>query len=279
MLFATTTLASQIERAECAMLTESVRAVSARHPTRNTMVVPLAGGTATYSGEGSPLNKVVGLGFQGGVDATELAAVERLYAERGSPVQIEVSTLADPSVGSLLTDRDYRLVGFENVLGRSLSDGDHAAPGPASADVDLEVCDDDTFETWLDALVTAFLNPNSDGIPSHESFGREALEEVLRDMAGAPGFVRYLARRGRAPAGGASMRIEQNVALLTGAATLPSHRLRGVQASLLARRLHDAGRAGCDVAVVTTQPGSISQRNVQRKGFELLYSRAVFTLG
>lgn len=75
------------------------------------------------------------------------------------------------------------------------------------------------------------------------------------------------------------MRIEQNVALLTGAATLPSHRRRGVQASLLARRLHDAGRAGCGVAVVTTQPGSSSQRNAQRKGFELLYSRAVFTLG
>ena len=60
-----------------------------------------------------------------------------------------------------------------------------------------------------------------------------------------------------------------------GAATRPSHRRRGVQSSLLAARLARAAEAGCDVAVVTTQPGSKSQQNVQRQGFELLYTRAV----
>jgi hypothetical protein len=29
------------------------------------------------------------------------------------------------------------------------------------------------------------------------------------------------------------------------------------------------------IAVVTTQPGSKSQQNVQRQGFDLLYTRAV----
>jgi len=48
-----------------------------------------------------------------------------------------------------------------------------------------------------------------------------------------------------------------------------------VQSALLAARLEIAGQAGCDVAVVTTQPGSKSQENVQRQGFELLYTRAV----
>jgi hypothetical protein len=33
--------------------------------------------------------------------------------------------------------------------------------------------------------------------------------------------------------------------------------------------------AGCDVAVVTTQPGSWSQQNAQRRGFDLLYTRAI----
>jgi len=33
--------------------------------------------------------------------------------------------------------------------------------------------------------------------------------------------------------------------------------------------------AGCDIGVVTTQPGSKSQQNVQRRGFDLLYTRAV----
>ena len=33
--------------------------------------------------------------------------------------------------------------------------------------------------------------------------------------------------------------------------------------------------AGCDVAVIITQPGSKSQQNAQRQGFDLLYTRAV----
>jgi hypothetical protein len=34
-------------------------------------------------------------------------------------------------------------------------------------------------------------------------------------------------------------------------------------------------RRGCDVAVVTTAPGSKSAENVQRFGFSILYVRAV----
>jgi hypothetical protein len=36
-------------------------------------------------------------------------------------VQIELAHLADPAVGALLTDRGYRLISFENVLGRALT--------------------------------------------------------------------------------------------------------------------------------------------------------------
>jgi hypothetical protein len=54
----------------------------------------------------------------------------------------------------------------------------------------------------------------------------------------------------------------------------PEFRRRGVQASLLATRLASAA-AGRDFAVVTTGPGSKSQQNVQRLGFQLLYARAI----
>jgi GNAT superfamily N-acetyltransferase len=75
------------------------------------------------------------------------------------------------------------------------------------------------------------------------------------------------------------MRLSEGVAQLTGAATLPAHRRRGVQTALLSTRLADAVRAGCDIAVVTTAPGSKSQQNVQRRGFHLLYTRAVLVKG
>jgi hypothetical protein len=48
-----------------------------------------------------------------------------------------------------------------------------------------------------------------------------------------------------------------------------------VHTALLSARLADAAASGCDVAVITTQPGSKSQQNAQRQGFDLLYARAV----
>jgi hypothetical protein len=44
---------------------------------------------------------------------------------------------------------------------------------------------------------------------------------------------------------------------------------------MLAARLDAAARAGCELAIITTQPGSKSQENAQRRGFYLLYTRAI----
>lgn len=277
MFFASTGLAARIEREEVALLAGAIEAVLRQGGASDAMIRPIAGGAALFAVGGSPLNKVAGLGFGGPLVEADLDGIEREYAARGAAVHVELSTLADPSIGALLTSRGYRLVGFENVLGLDLT-ADVPSPGATirSADVSVELSGD--FETWLDTVVTGFASPDLAGVPAHESFPREILETVMRDMAGAAGLVRFIAKLGDEVAGGASMRIGNGVAQMCGAATLPSLRRRGVQAALLAHRLAEASAAGCDVAVVTTQPGSISQKNVQRKGFELLYSRAVLVL-
>jgi GNAT superfamily N-acetyltransferase len=71
------------------------------------------------------------------------------------------------------------------------------------------------------------------------------------------------------------MRIDGALAQMAGAATLPAFRRRGLQTALTLHRLADARAAGCDLAAVTTAPGSKSQENAQRRGFELLYARAI----
>jgi N-acetylglutamate synthase-like GNAT family acetyltransferase len=87
--------------------------------------------------------------------------------------------------------------------------------------------------------------------------------------------VRYVAVCDGVVAGGASVRTAEGVAQLAGAATAPAYRRRGIHTALLSARLADAAGGGCDIAVVTTQPGSKSQENMQRRGFDLLYTRAV----
>jgi len=272
MPFASTALAARIEAAEASLIADSAEATARRRPDEDVAVVPLAGGVAVYAGAGSPLCKVAGMGFGEPVDEERLEQVERMYAQRGAPVRVELASLADPSIGERLTRRGYVLAGFENVLARGL---DADPPPRLPAGIEVSVSPQDELDRWLDVVVAGFAHPDTQGVPSDESFPREVLERVIADMTAAEGFVRYLARRGRELAGGASLRVHEGVAQLCGAATLPAHRRRGVQSALLAARLADAARRGCDLAVVTTQPGSKSQENVQRSGFELLYARAV----
>jgi GNAT superfamily N-acetyltransferase len=111
-------------------------------------------------------------------------------------------------------------------------------------------------------------------VPWHEEFPRDIYIRAERDGAAA-GVVRYAALRDGVLAGGAGLRIADGVAQFAGAATAPAHRRHGIQAALLSARLVDAAMAGCDVAVIVTQPGSKSQQNAQRRGFDLLYTRAV----
>lgn len=278
MLAATASLARRIETAECRLTVDCAEIIRERRS--DVFVGALNGGAAVYAGPGQPFNKVIGLGFDG-LDDEGLTHVERAFAERGAPVQVEIATLADPSIAARLTRRGYALVGFENVLGLPLNarfaaraSEDRLVDEAAGIAVSRAARED--LPAWIDAVTAGFAAPDVfDGPPSHESFSSEALAQVFRDLAGAPGFVQYLARRQGEVAGGASMRLFDGLAQLAGAATVPAHRRHGVQSALLRVRLLDAARSGCDLAVVTTQPGSKSQENVQRAGFELLYARAV----
>jgi GNAT superfamily N-acetyltransferase len=269
-MFCTVELAARIERAEADLMARSTDAARRRRPEVGGFVVPVAGGVATYAGPGSPFDKVAGLGFAGVPSVDELEAIEGGYAERGADVQVELSTLADPAIGQLLTGRGYRLVGFEDVRGLALA----RYEGVRVDGVEVRASPDEEIGDWLDLVVDGFAHPDGQGVASHEDFPRDVIAAAVRDMGGA-GVARYAAVREGALAGGASLRVWDGVAQLVGAATAPAHRRRGVQTALLSARLVDAVAAGCELAVVTTQPGSGSAENAHRRGFSLLYTRAL----
>jgi ribosomal protein S18 acetylase RimI-like enzyme len=187
-------------------------------------------------------------------------------------VQVELAHLVDPAIGALLTDRGYRLTSFENVLGLALTGEPETVTPPG---VEVRQSGEDEFEPWLDVVADGFAHPDAHGVGSHEEFPREVLARAIRDLTAAAGVLRYVALRNGVLAGAASFRMAEGVAQLTGAATAPAHRRRGVQTALLTARLADATAAGCDIAVITTQPGSTSRHNAQRRGFDLLYTRAI----
>ena len=269
-LFCDTALAGRIERVEAQFIAGCCEAARRRTGTAG-FAIPVAGGVASFAGEGSPYNKVAGLGFAGVPDSAALDEIERAFAACACPVQVELAHLADPEIGALLTARGYRLESFENVLGRDLAGGFQPVTPPG---VEVRRSGAGELEAWLDVVAEGSASPDTQGVPWHEEFPREVIVGAERDGIAA-GAVRYAGLRGGIIAGGATMRIAEGVAQLTGAATAPAHRRRGVQTALLSARLADAAAAGCDIAVIVTQPGSKSQQNAQRQGFDLLYARAV----
>jgi ribosomal protein S18 acetylase RimI-like enzyme len=90
------------------------------------------------------------------------------------------------------------------------------------------------------------------------------------------GWHLYLARVDGEPAGAALLVLEEGLAYLANASTLPEFRRRGVQTALIAARIADARAGGCEEVCSGTTFGSASQRNLERAGLAVAYTKAVW---
>ena len=222
------------------------------------------------------MNKVLGLGLGVTVTDEDLDALELFYDERECPIQIELCPLVSTDLVALLHARGYVLKGFENELACAL-------PGPpsllrSSGDTGIHVevlTGDGDDEAFLRATVEGFAVPDSLPVPSEgpASDVVETIGHVMRQFI-HPDIVRYLVRIDGEPAGAAASVITNGVLGIFGTGTRPAYRRRGVQSAIVAKALESAlGRA--DLAIATTEPGSISQRTFERFGFQVLYTRAI----
>jgi hypothetical protein len=269
MLHATLELARRIDRAE---IDFCAAAGGAGRPD-GVASLEIAGGRALCSFEGSPLNKTLALGLGTPVEDADLDAIETFYDERGIPVQIELCPLAVPGLAARLTKRGYQLQGFENQLVRRSGAQPALARGlrVTAATPDLE-------DLWLTVVATGFVAADGSGAaappPSPDLV--ERLRRVMTAFA-HPDFERLLVWVGDEPAGAAAAYISDGVLGVTGTSTLPAFRRRGVQTAAVCHVLNGAvGRA--ELAMATVEPGSISQRNFERAGFQVVYTRAIFVL-
>jgi hypothetical protein len=270
MLHATLELARRVDRAEidfCALAAGVGRSAAVAS-------LEVAGGRALCSFPGSPLNKVLGLGLGVAVDDADLDAIEAFYDERAIPVQIELCPLAMAGLAARLTKRGYQLQAFENQLARPLENLG-ALPQPA---LRVTRTTKDLDDVWLRVAASGFAVPDGAGA-AVGPLPPDLLDHITRVMSGFThsDFERLLVWVDDEPAGAANTYVIDGVLGIAGTATLPAFRRRGVQQSVVAYALrHGAGRAA--LAMATTEPGSISQRNFERCGFQVLYTRAIFVL-
>lgn len=255
-------LARRLEGADAWGNAQFVPTLARLFPEVDASALPAAGGYAIFAGVDSPLTQAIGLGMDGPVATAEVERMEAFYRSHGADVHIETCPLADPSLHAILTARGYRTEERSHVLARPLPAPELGAP--AQSAVTVRVPSPEEAEMWARTVATGVV----DG--GHIAPSLLALFVTLAQLPSATCFLASLEGR---PAGGGAVAVYRGVAALFAASTLPEFRRRGVQAALLQARLAFAVAAGCDIAMVMTEPESASQRNVERQGFRVMYTR------
>ena len=85
--------------------------------------------------------------------------------------------------------------------------------------------------------------------------------------------VSFFAELNGEPIATGGLSLGDGIALMAGASTIPAQRQQGAQLALLEARLQYAAAQGCDLAMMCAAPGSASQRNAERQGFRIAYTR------
>jgi GNAT superfamily N-acetyltransferase len=125
------------------------------------------------------------------------------------------------------------------------------------------------LRAWVETSVTGW---------SEDPMVAGIIRSIAEIASANRAMVHFQVERDGAPIATASMGIHDGVALLAGASTIPSGRGLGAQGMLLAARLAEARRRGCEIAMMVTAPGSTSQRNAERRGFRVAYTRTKWRL-
>ena len=253
MVFADLPLARRIETAEAA----NARGCTAIHPEAATLDV--AGGCAVFVGADSPLSHAVGIGLNGPVTGLEIDRLEAFYHSRGGKVSLEICPLAEAGMVATLGDRGYRVTEFNNVLVKRLA-GVTIVLTPR-----VRRALPDETDIWSHTVGRGFFE-------EHELTTEEM--DVGRAICAMPGALCYLAvTEGGELAGGAAAAVYSGLATLFADSTIARHRRGGLHRELIAARVNEALAQGCDLATASTLPGSGSQRNYERMGFEVVYTR------
>jgi hypothetical protein len=263
-LFNDLALAERLEAVEAFTAEAYVRRLAHTRPGVDVAVEEVAGGRSVYAGAGSPLSETKAAGLNGAVTDADLDRMEAIFFSRGEPSRVVVCPMADPSLFEGLARRGYRLSHFENILAMRLN----AADGESSATPGILVRQVGPDEGELYARVVA---------PNFAELGEpiDLLMDMAITMLGIEGCASFLASIGGEPVGGGSVIIHRGLALFAGAGTLPPFRNRGVHAALHHARLAHSRRSGCDLAAQGAAPGSTSQRNAERRGLRVAYTRAL----
>jgi GNAT superfamily N-acetyltransferase len=261
MPFSDLALSRRLERAEGHACVEFAKARRLLFPGSGAEWIECGGAYAVFDGVESPITQSFGLGIFEELSASSLDVIEKFFQERGAPVLHEVSPLAGVAALDLLCARKYRPIEISSVLYRPVE----KPRVEGKNNVTVRLTGPEEAALWSDISAQGWAHDH----PEFADFLRElGVISAAREQS-----LCFLGEADGRPGGAAILSIHEGVALFGGSATIPELRRRGVHGALLAERMRYAFDHGCDLAMMVALAGSDSQRNAERKGFQVAYTR------
>ena len=261
-------LAARLERTEATANSRFIEARRRISPDSNADWIEVAGTYAMFDGPDSPCTQTFGLGINGNPTAVNLRTIESFFFERGAAVHHEVAPLIAPELIVRLNDRGYHPIEFTSVMYRRIGPN-VPMPMPRNPILRVNVASQNQAELWAQT--------SASGWCEHPDM-MQLILDLAQNFVVTEGATAMFAELDGRPVATGVVAIAGGIALLAGASTIPDARKQGAQSALLAQRLQFAVDQGCDIAMMCALPGSPSQRNAQRNGFHIAYTRTKWGL-
>jgi hypothetical protein len=269
IIFADKNLAQRIERVDGLGNAAFVRAHAKLFPESGVEWKEIGGAFVMFDGIESPLTQAFALGLFQEVTADMLEEIESFFRNHNAPVFIEACPLADMSLLNLLHERGYKPIELSNVLVKLI---DEEAVMPAlQTEVKARLTREDEKDVWANTLAKVWSEGNEELMGMFLDISKVALE--------TEGTYCFTATLNDEIIAGGMMNVREGIAGLAGVSTVPEHRRKGAQNALFNFRINFAREHNCDIATVVTLPGSDSQRNAERNGFRVVYTRTKWRKG
>lgn len=253
-------LARRLERTEAHANRRFVEARARLSPDVGAAWIDVDGAYAMFDGTGSPLTQTFGVGMFNALTPEALDRLEAFFSTRQAQPFHEISPLADPATWPVLSTAGYEPFEFTSVLFRPIGD----LPRKASPPGLITRIAEGEGALWSEL--------SAQGWSEFPELG-DFLRDMGRVSASTEDAHCFVAELNGTPIATGTTIVHDGVVLLAGASTIPEGRRHGAQNALLQHRLRDGAERGATLAMMCAQPGSASQRNAERQGFRIAYTR------
>jgi hypothetical protein len=269
MIFSDRALSKRIEYVEALANVEIVESHASLVPESGAMWMNVGGAYIFFDGVQSPCTQTFGLGIGEEVHEANLKEIEDFFKSKNTSVYHEISPLADPSLLCLLRDRAYQPIEYSSVMFKSLV-ANCQIQTTVNPNIHTRIIENDEINLWAETSANGWGNGHPDITEFMMLFAKVCIN--------CKNSYAFLSEINSQSIASGILFIIDNVALIVGDSTLAQGRNQGAQTALINARLSFAKERGCDMAVMVASPGSQSQRNGEKNGFRIAYTRTKWHL-